>query len=71
MLYTHIGDLSVPMEETLGAFADLQQEGLIRMIAASNLTADRLHLAVATRPGADTGHCSNTSPTWRRNRWLT
>lgn len=54
VLYAHIDDQAIPIEETLGAFADLQQEGLIRMIAASNLTADRLQEAVAARPGA--GH---------------
>lgn len=51
VLYAHIDDQAVPMVETLGAFADLQQEGLIRMIAASNLSAERLQEAVSTRPG--------------------
>lgn len=52
VLYAHIDDQAVPMEETLGAFAELQREGLIRMIAASNLSAERLQVAVGTSPGA-------------------
>lgn len=52
VLYAHIDDRTVPLEETVDAFAGLQQEGLARVIAASNLTADRLEVAVAARPGA-------------------
>lgn len=52
VLYAHIDDRTVPLEETLDAFAGLQQEGLTRVIAASNLTADRLRAAIAARPVA-------------------
>ncbi|WP_199711330.1 aldo/keto reductase [Tessaracoccus antarcticus] len=42
VLYAHVDDQSVAFEETLGAFADLVEEGLVREVAASNLTAKRL-----------------------------
>ena len=52
VLYAHVDDTAVPLEETLDAFAGLQREGLTRVIAASNLTADRLRTAVATAGAA-------------------
>lgn len=44
---THVDDQAVPLQETIGAFTALQEEGLVRVIAASNLTADWLRTAVA------------------------
>ncbi len=43
----HEDDLSVPQEETLGAFAELIQAGKVRAIGASNFSAERLKSALA------------------------
>ena len=42
----HIDDRETPLEETLGAFADLMASGKIRAIGASNYEADRLASAL-------------------------
>ncbi len=42
----HRDDPDVPLEETLGAFADLIRQGKIRAIGASNFTAPRLQQAL-------------------------
>jgi aryl-alcohol dehydrogenase-like predicted oxidoreductase len=49
----HIDDVSVPLEETLEAFAILIETGKIRAIGASNFSAPRLAeaLALATKMG--------------------
>jgi aryl-alcohol dehydrogenase-like predicted oxidoreductase len=49
----HDDDPATPLEETLGAFADLMREGKVRAIGASNFTAPRLAeaLAVSARLG--------------------
>lgn len=52
VLYTHLDDRSVPLNETLGALAELVTEGLVGEVAASNLTAPRLREALAV----DTPH---------------
>ncbi len=39
---SHEDDESTPLEETLGAYADLVKEGKVRVIGASNYTAKRL-----------------------------
>lgn len=39
---SHEDDASTPLEETLGAYAQLIEEGKVRAIGASNYTADRL-----------------------------
>lgn len=44
--YAHRDDPSVPLEETLGAFRELIEEGKIRHAAASNYSAGRLQEAV-------------------------
>lgn len=53
LCYAHIDDHDVPLDETLGAFHDLVEEGKIRRIAASNLRAERLAdaLAISQRHG--------------------
>ena len=51
VLYAHVDDAAVPLEETLGAFSQLVEQGLVREIAASNLTAERL-MAAMTTPGS-------------------
>ena len=42
LYYTHIDDGEVPIEDYLGAYADIIAEGKIKHIAASNVPADRL-----------------------------
>jgi aryl-alcohol dehydrogenase-like predicted oxidoreductase len=44
----HDDDAATPLEETLGAFAELIKEGKVRAIGASNYTAPRLALALDT-----------------------
>lgn len=51
VLYAHVDDRAVPFDETLEAFEDLVSDGLVRAIAASNLTADRLREALAEGSG--------------------
>lgn len=46
LCYAHIDDRATPLEETLGAFNTLVQEGKIREIGASNIVADRLRSAL-------------------------
>jgi len=50
LYYAHEDDQSTPLEETLGAFDELQRAGKIRSAAASNYTSERLKQA------ADTAH---------------
>ncbi len=42
----HEDDASVPLQDTLGAFARLIEEGKVRVIGASNYSADRLEEAL-------------------------
>ncbi len=42
----HEDDASTPLEETLGAFAELVAEGKVRAIGASNYSAERLEAAL-------------------------
>ena len=44
----HIDDAKTPIEETLGAYADMIRAGKIRAIGASNYSAERLELALRT-----------------------
>ena len=44
---SHDDDAKVPLEDTLGAFADLIEAGKVRAIGASNFTAPRLAEALA------------------------
>jgi len=44
---SHVDDPDTPMEETLGAYADLIKQGKVRAIGASNFTAERLAQALA------------------------
>jgi len=45
---SHEDDPAVPLEETLGAYAELMREGKVRAIGASNYRAARLSEALAT-----------------------
>jgi aryl-alcohol dehydrogenase-like predicted oxidoreductase len=47
LYYAHADDPDVPLAETLGAFAELIEEGKVRQIAASNYSAPRLAEALA------------------------
>ncbi|MFI6444973.1 aldo/keto reductase [Kitasatospora sp. NPDC050543] len=47
LLYTHRDDTGTPVEEFLGALDQLVQEGKVREIAASNISAERLAEALA------------------------
>lgn len=44
----HTPDLATPIEETLGALAELVEEGAIRAYGCSQFTTDQLHTANAT-----------------------
>ena len=44
---SHTDDTSVPLEETLGAYAELIKQGKVRAIGASNYSAKRLAEAIA------------------------
>jgi aryl-alcohol dehydrogenase-like predicted oxidoreductase len=46
LYYAHEDDQNTPLEETLGAFDELQKAGKIRFAAASNYSADRMKQAL-------------------------
>jgi aryl-alcohol dehydrogenase-like predicted oxidoreductase len=46
LYYAHYDDTETPLEETLGAFDALVQEGLVRHLGASNYTPERLRAAL-------------------------
>jgi aryl-alcohol dehydrogenase-like predicted oxidoreductase len=48
LFQSHIDDLNTPLEETLGAYAELIQQGKVRAIGASNHKAERLTAALET-----------------------
>ncbi len=50
LLYPHFPDPVVPIEETVGAMAELVAEGLVGHIGLSNVTADQLARAVLVHP---------------------
>lgn len=45
---SHVDDLSTPFEETLEAYRQLIQQGKVRAIGASNISAERLEQALST-----------------------
>jgi aryl-alcohol dehydrogenase-like predicted oxidoreductase len=45
---SHTDDLQTPLEETLGAYAELMKQGKVRAIGASNHKAERLAAALET-----------------------
>ena len=55
LYYAHYDDESVPLEETVGAFARLVDDGLVRHVAVSNYSADRIRewVEIARRTGVD------------------
>jgi aryl-alcohol dehydrogenase-like predicted oxidoreductase len=48
LYFAHVDDLGTPLAETLAAFDDLVRAGMVRYIAASNFTADRLAESLRT-----------------------
>jgi aryl-alcohol dehydrogenase-like predicted oxidoreductase len=52
LYYMHRRDLTVPIEETVGAMAELVRAGKVRHLGLSEVTADELRAAVAVHPVA-------------------
>jgi aryl-alcohol dehydrogenase-like predicted oxidoreductase len=52
LYYPHFPDPEVPLEDTVGAVADLVRDGLVRHLGLSNVTADELRRAHAIHPVA-------------------
>ena len=50
LYYLHRRDLSVPIEESVGAMAELVRAGKVRHLGLSEVTADELRAAVAVHP---------------------
>jgi aryl-alcohol dehydrogenase-like predicted oxidoreductase len=50
LYYMHRRDVSVPIEETVGAMADLVKAGKVRHLGLSEVTADELRAAAAVHP---------------------
>jgi len=48
--YPHFPDPEVPIEDTVGAMADVVVEGLVAHIGLSNVTADQLRRAIVVHP---------------------
>lgn len=55
LYYAHFDDPETPLEETVGAFAELVSDGLVRYVAVSNYTAERIRewISLAEAAGAD------------------
>ena len=53
LYYAHFDDESVPLEETVAAFGQLVTDGLVRNVAVSNYTAERIRewIGIADRLG--------------------
>ncbi|MFF3027499.1 aldo/keto reductase [Microbacterium sp. NPDC057944] len=53
LYYAHFDDETVPLEETVGAFGQLVADGLVRHIAVSNYSAERIRewVEIAQRTG--------------------
>jgi aryl-alcohol dehydrogenase-like predicted oxidoreductase len=54
LYYAHFDDESTPLEETVGAFGQLVTDGLVRTVAVSNYSAERIRewISIAQRTGA-------------------
>ena len=50
--YPHFPDPEVPIEDTVGAMAELVAEGLVAHVGLSNVTAEHLRRALAVHPVA-------------------
>jgi aryl-alcohol dehydrogenase-like predicted oxidoreductase len=61
---SHIDDADTPLEETLGAYAELIRQGKIRAIGASNYKADRLAAALETSKKAGLPQYQSLQPNY-------
>ncbi|MEV7608116.1 aldo/keto reductase [Microbacterium sp. NPDC089320] len=54
LYYAHFDDQTVPLEETVTAFGELVSDGLVRNVAVSNYTAERIRewVEIARRTGS-------------------
>ncbi|MFG2821230.1 aldo/keto reductase [Kitasatospora sp. NPDC048365] len=52
LYYPHFPDPQVPFEDTVGAVAELVEDGLVRRLGVSNVTAEQLRAAHAVHPVA-------------------
>jgi aryl-alcohol dehydrogenase-like predicted oxidoreductase len=52
LYYPHFPDPQIPIEDTIGAVAELIDDGLVRHLGLSNVTADQLRRAQAVHPVA-------------------
>ncbi|MGW3400504.1 aldo/keto reductase [Streptomyces zhihengii] len=52
LYYPHFPDPQVPLEDTVGAVAELVADGLVLHLGLSNVTAEQLHAAHAVHPVA-------------------
>jgi aryl-alcohol dehydrogenase-like predicted oxidoreductase len=50
LLYPHFPDPCVPIEDTVGAMAELVDAGIVRHVGLSNVTAEHLRAALAAHP---------------------
>jgi aryl-alcohol dehydrogenase-like predicted oxidoreductase len=50
LYYMHRRDVNVPIEETVGAMAELVAAGKVRHLGLSEVTSDELHAAVSVHP---------------------
>ena len=72
LYYAHRDDPDTPLEETLGAFRELIEEGKIRYAAASNYSAERLEqaLSIGERDGRPPmSRCSPTTTCMERGEY--
>ena len=55
LYYAHFDDADTPLEETVAAFGDLVSDGLVRYVAVSNYSADRIRswIELAQAGGSD------------------
>lgn len=55
LYYAHFDDADTPLEETVAGFADLVSDGLVRYVAVSNYTAERIRewISLAEAGGFD------------------
>ena len=61
---SHIDDPDTPLEETLGAHAELIKQGKVRAIGASNHKADRLAAALETSRKSGTAEYRTLQPNY-------
>ena len=58
LLYAHVDDVHVPIEETLEGLIEEARRGTTRFIGCSNLSASRLAAALGAAPAEGPGYCA-------------